>query len=65
MDVSLEEALPILQDQYRAMKKDQVFGIVWHEFDYFRAKDTYIQWFDFIKKNGDSVKTMQELASDI
>jgi hypothetical protein len=62
MDISLEEALPVLQEQYRTMADDEVFGIVWHEFDYFLEKDTYLQWFDFIKKNGSSVKTMKEIS---
>lgn len=63
MNISQEEAFPILQYQYRNMQKDEVFGIVWHEFDYFLAKDSYIQWFDFIKANGNSVKTMKEIAT--
>lgn len=39
MEISLEEAFPILQYQYRNMQEDEVFGIVWHEFDYYLAKN--------------------------
>lgn len=64
MDISLDQALPVLQEQYRNLKEDEVFGIVWHEYDHFKAKDLYMQWFDFIKEQGNSVKTMKEIADE-
>jgi len=63
-DMPVDDALPILQEQYRNMPEDEVFGIVWHEFDYFKRKDAYIQWFEFIKANGNSVKTMSKIAGE-
>jgi hypothetical protein len=62
--LSVDDALPVLQEQYRNMHEDEVFGIVWHEFDYLQRKDAYIQWFDFIKANGNSVKTMRAISEE-
>jgi hypothetical protein len=63
-NMPVDDALPKLQDQYRNMPEDEVFGIVWHEYDYYKREDAYIQWFEFIKANGNSVKTMNEIATE-
>ncbi|MBU4267665.1 MAG: hypothetical protein KJ808_02295 [Acidobacteria bacterium] len=61
MQISLDEATPILKEQYKNMSGDEVFGIVWHEFDYYRSKDKYIEWFKFIQEQGDKVQTMENI----
>ncbi|PIR97397.1 MAG: hypothetical protein COT91_01605, partial [Candidatus Doudnabacteria bacterium CG10_big_fil_rev_8_21_14_0_10_41_10] len=61
MNITPEEAMPILQTQYKNIKKGEVFGIVWHEFDYFMKKDLYIEWFDFIKSQNGEVKAMKNI----
>lgn len=61
MQISLSEAIPILKEQYKNMSDDDVFGIVWHEYDYYRSKDTYIKWFKFIQEKGDKVRTVTEI----
>ena len=63
-NMPVDAALPLLQEQYGKLTEDEVLGIVWHEYDYFKAKDSYIQWFDFIQATGNSVKTMSEIAKE-
>lgn len=62
--LSVGAALPILQAQYAETGRNEVFGVVFHEFDYFRAPELYVEWFDFIKKRGDVVRTMSEVAEE-
>jgi len=62
--LTVDEAIPILEDQYVKMSPTEVFGTVFHEFDYFVRRDSYIKWFDFLKNNGARVRTMRDVAAE-
>lgn len=64
MQIPLPDAMFELEKQYSNMNSDEVFGIVWHEYDYYQAKDSYIQWFEFIKQKGNSVRTMSQISGE-
>ena len=63
-DYSPEEALEIFKTEYDNIQDDEIYGIVFHCFDYHEAEKTYNDWFEFIKQNGDSIKTIHEVISD-
>ena len=38
------------------MQNDEIYGIVFHCFDYKKTEETYNNWFEFINNNGNNVK---------
>lgn len=63
-DFTIEEALETFKTEYNNMQPDDIYGIVFHCYDYHEAEDTYNKWFEFIKNKGDSIKTINEVISD-
>jgi len=63
-DISIEEALDIFQEEYKNMQSDEVYGVVFHCFDYLAATASYDEWFEFIANNGDMVKSVSEVVAD-
>ena len=63
-DFTADEALEIFKTEYSNIQHDEIYGIVFHCFDYHETKETYSNWFEFIKSNGDEVKTISEILSD-
>ncbi len=63
-DFTIEEALEIFKAEYSGMQHDEIYGIVFHCYDYHEAEDIYTNWFEFIKNSGDSIKTIDEVISD-
>jgi len=64
MDFTAEEALNIFKAEYNNLQHEEIYGIVFHCFDYHETEETYNNWFEFIKNNGDSIKTVNEVISD-
>jgi len=60
-DFTLEEALNIYKTEYDNIQKEEVYGIVFHCFDYHETEEIYNNWFEFIKNNGDTIKTVSEV----
>ena len=63
-DFSVDEALEIFKTEYKNMQDDEIYGIVFHCFDYHESESIYNNWFDFIKSNGDKVKTINEVITN-
>ncbi len=63
-DFTVEEALEIFKTEYAGIEHDEIYGVVFHCYDYSEAEETYNNWFEFIKNSGDSVKTINEVISD-
>ncbi len=63
-DFTLKEALDIFKKEYNNIQRDEIYGIVFHCFDYLEAEDIYNNWFDFIKNNGDRIRSIKEVISD-
>lgn len=63
-DFTTEEALEILKIEYSSIQHDEIYGMVFHCYDYHEAEGIYNKWFEFIKNNGDRVKTINEVISD-
>ena len=63
-DFTPEEALNIYKAEYNSIQNEEVYGIVFHCYDYHEAEDTYNNWFEFIKNSGYSIKTINEVISD-
>lgn len=62
MNITINEAAPLLKKQYLDINEEEVFGIVFHEFDYFLKKDSYIDFFNFIKEQEGKIETMSVIA---
>ncbi len=63
-DFTVEEALNIFKAEYNNIQDDEIYGLVFHCYDYLEAEDTYNNWFEFIKNNSDSIKTVNEVISE-
>ena len=63
-DFTVEEALNIFKAEYNNIQDEEIFGLVFHCYDYLKAEDTYNNWFEFIKNNGDTIKTVSEVISE-
>ncbi len=63
-DFTIEEALEIFKAEYSGMQPDEVYGIIFHCYDYHEAEETYNDWFEFINNRGDSIKTIDEVIAD-
>lgn len=61
-DYSVDKALEIFKIEYNNMKDDEIYGIVFHCYDYHTAEETYNNWFEFIKNSGDKIKTINEVV---
>ncbi len=60
--LSVDEKAATLREQYLHMEADEVFGAVFHEFDFSLARDAYLDWFRFIKSQDDAARSMGEVA---
>ena len=63
-DFTAEEALSIFKAEYNNIKDEEIYGLVFHCYDYLEAEDTYNNWFEFIKNNGDTIRTVNEVISE-
>ena len=63
-DFTLGEALNIFKTEYNNIQDEEIYGLVFHCYDYLEAEDTYNNWFEFIKDNGDTIKTVNEVISE-
>jgi len=63
-DFTVQAALNILITEYSNIQDEEIYGLVFHCYDYLEAEDTYNNWFEFIKNNGDTIKTINEVISD-
>jgi len=63
-DFTINEALEIFKREYNSIGNKEIYGIVFHCYDYHETEETYNDWFEFIKKNGDTIKTINEVVSD-
>jgi len=63
-DFSVDEALEIFKAEYNSTQYDEIYGIVFHCFDYHEKEEIYNSWFEFINNNGDKVKTINEVIFD-
>lgn len=63
-DFTIEEALKKFKAEYSDTQSNEIYGIVFHCYDYHEAEETYNDWFEFIKNRGDSIKTINEVVSD-
>ena len=61
---TINEALEIFKTEYNNMQNDEIYGVVFHCYDYLEAEETYNNWFEFIKNNNDTVKTVNEVIAD-
>jgi hypothetical protein len=60
---TIEEAIEAYQHQYLGLQPDEVFGLVFHGFDYLKARDRILPWFEFVAEEGGSVKTIHEIVA--
>ncbi len=63
-DYTVNEALEIFKTEYNSIKNDEIYGIVFHCYDYHETEETYNNWFEFIKNSGDTIRTINEVVSD-
>ena len=63
-DYTVEEALNIFKAEYNNIQDDEIYGLVFHCYDYLKAEDSYNSWFEFINNNGDNIKTVNEVISE-
>jgi hypothetical protein len=63
-EISVQEALDTFKAEYCNMERDEIYGIVFHCFEYLEAPASFDDWFDFIKDNGDMVRSVREIISD-
>ena len=63
-DFTPAEALNIFKAEYNNIQDEDIYGIVFHCFDYHETEETYNNWFEFIKNNGDTIKTVSEIISE-
>ncbi len=63
-DYTINEALEIFKTEYATMKEDEIYGVVFHCYDYHETEETYNDWFEFIKNSGDTIKTINEVVSN-
>ena len=63
-DFTTEEALEIFKTEYNNMQDDEIYGIVFHCYDYHEAEEIYNNWFEFIANNGDNIQTINRVISD-
>ncbi len=63
-DFTVDEALEIFKAEYKNTQDDEIYGIVFHGYDYHEKEEIYNSWFEFIKNSGDKVKTINEVISD-
>jgi hypothetical protein len=63
-EIGIEEILEIFMEEYENTQHDEIYGVVFHCFDYFVAPTAYDEWFEFIKNSGDSVRSVGEIISD-
>ncbi len=63
-DISIEEALETFKDEYENMQSDEIYGVVFHCFDYLAASASYDEWFEFIGNKGDMVRSVSEVIAD-
>ncbi len=63
-DISIEEALEIFKEEYENMQADEIYGVVFHCFDYLAATVSYDEWFEFIGNKGDMVRSVSEVIAD-
>ncbi len=61
---TVDEALNIFKTEYNNMQNDEIYGVVFHCYDYLVAEETYNDWFEFIKNNNDTIKTIHEVIAD-
>ena len=61
---TVQEALDIFKTEYSNIQHDEIYGVVFHCYDYHEAEGIYTNWFEFIKNSGDSIKTINEVISD-
>jgi len=62
--IPIQEALDIFKAEYSNMEHDEIYGIVFHCFEYLEDAAAYDEWFEFIENSGDSVRTVSEVVSD-
>ncbi len=63
-EFTINEALKIFKTEYNNIENDEIYGIVFHCYDYHETEETYNDWFEFIKNSGDTIKTINEVVSD-
>jgi len=63
-DFTVEEALNIFKEEYNNIQDEEIYGLVFHCYDYLEAEDTYNNWFEFINNNSDTIKTVSEIISE-
>jgi len=63
-DFTVEEALNIFKEEYNNIQDEEIYGLVFHCYDYLEAEEEYNNWFEFIKNNGDTIKTVSEVISE-
>jgi len=62
-DFTVDEALEIFKTEYSNIQSDEIYGIVFHCFDYYETAEAYNDWFEFVKNRGDNIKTISEVIS--
>jgi len=63
-DIPIDEALETFKNEYENMQDDEVYGVVFHCFDYLVAAESYDEWFEFVGNNGDRVRSVSEVVAD-
>jgi hypothetical protein len=63
-DYTINEALEIFKTEYDNIKDDEIYGIVFHCYDYHKTEETYNNWFEFIKNSGNTIETINKVVSN-
>jgi hypothetical protein len=63
-EIPIAEALETFKAEYASINNDDIYGIVFHCFEYREAETDFDEWFEFIESNGDRVRTVSEVVSD-
>lgn len=63
-EISIQKSLAAFKAEYNNMESDEIYGIVFHCFEYRQAEAEYNDWFEFVKDSGDQIRTIQEIVAD-
>lgn len=62
-DRSISEAIAAFKGQYSNLASEEVFGLVFHAFDYHEARDEIRPWFEFVVAQGGTVRTTTDIVA--
>ena len=62
--MSYDGDIESFRDEYRKSGRGDVFGVITHESDLARNTARFEEWFEFVRSNKQSIRTVSEIAAD-